>query len=812
LNARNTPLTPSQIQGRLILLAAVFIILYSATLALSPAALLRSWNAGYRWSHWIGTISWLVLFYLAHHFTIRRLPHADPYLLPVALLLGSWGTLSIWRILPYFGMRQTVWSIVAVAVYLVGLYLPGDLSYLRRYKYVWLSSGLLLIALTFLFGTNPSGSGPRLWLGCCGVYLQPSEPLKVLLLIYLAAYLAGMTLHGYESPSDRESPPKTESPLLPLIAPTLLMTGIALLLLIIQRDLGTASIFLLLFTTMIYLATSEKRVLLLGAGALALAAVIGYIQFDVVRLRVEAWINPWLDPIGRSYQIVQSLIAIANGGMLGRGPGLGAPSLVPIAHSDFIYTAIIEEGGLLGAVGLLILMGLFAQRGLRLALRAPDAFRRYLAAGVTIYLVAQSLLIIGGNTRLLPLTGVTLPFVSYGGSSLLTAFIGLLILMHISNQSTGNPLTDSETRPYRQITAFLLFGLGMAALGTGWWAYQRSPSLLARTDNPRRSISDRYVKRGSILDRNNEIINSSDGNPGSYSRSTNYPSLSPIVGYTHPVYGQAGIEASQDGYLRGLRGNPSLLIWWNHILYGQPPPGLDLRTTLDLNLQSRVDQALEGHAGAAVLLNAETGEILAMSSQPGFDANQLDNTWESLVQDKQSPLLNRATQGRYPAETLFERLFSEGVEVFGFDQVLLPSLPDGSAPVVDEHTPTLSPLQAAVGAATLSEGGVRPIPALINAVNTPTAGWVLLPAEGDAVQAVSPEIAAKRLSKLKVPGENFWESAVSSEVDGQGVSWFLGGTTPDSGSPPIALALVLEEANPELARELGRQILEASFP
>ncbi len=209
----------------------------------------------------------------------------------------------------------------------------------------------------------------------------------------------------------------------------------------------------------------------------------------------------------------------------------------------------------------------------------------------------------------------------------------------------------------------------MAALGSGWWAYQRSPDLLARTDNPRRSIADRYVKRGSILDRNNDIISSSEGEPGSYERSIRYPPLSPIVGYTHPVYGQAGIEAIQDEYLRGLRGNPSLMIWLNHILYGQPPPGLDLRTTLDLNQQKVVDRALDGHTGAAVLLNSETGEILAMASHPGFDANQLDTTWETLIQDQQSPLLNRAIQGRYPARwSYYQRLFPEGAQVFGFDK------------------------------------------------------------------------------------------------------------------------------------------------
>ena len=795
------------------MLAAVFIILYSITLTLSPAALLRNWDASFRWSHWAGTACWLLLFFLAHYFTVRRVPHADPYLLPVALLLASWGTLTIWRVLPYYGMRQTIWSIVAVAVYLIGLYLPGDLSFLRRYKYVWLTGGLLLIAFTLLFGTNPSGLGPRLWLGCCGIYLQPSEPLKVLLLVYLAAYLAGLAPPDHGQTADGEPAPKATPPLLRLIAPTLLMTGMALLLLVIQRDLGTASIFLFLYTAMIYMATSEKRVLLLGGGAVALAAVIGYFFIDVVRLRLEAWINPWLDPSGRSYQIVQSLIAVANGGMLGRGPGLGAPSLVPISHSDFIYAAIVEESGLLGAIGLLVLLGLLTERGLRIALRAPDAFRRYLAAGLTIYLVAQSLLIIGGNTRFLPLTGVTLPFVSYGGSSLVTAFLSLLILMQISNQSAGSQQSSNQVRPYRQLAVFLLVGLSIAAMTTGWWAYERSPSLLARTDNPRRSIADRYVKRGSILDRNNQVISSSNGEPGSYSRSIRYPPLSPILGYTHPIYGQSGIEASLDDYLRGLRGNPSLAIWWNHILYGQPPPGLDLRSTIDLNLQARLDRTLEGHSGAAILLNPESGEILAMASQPGFDANRLDETWETLVGDNRSPLLNRAVQGRYPAEAIYNRLFPEGAQLDGLGQVVLSSLPDGGESADGEQASTLSPLQAAVGAATLSAGGFRPAPTLISAVNTPAAGWVLLPAEGSPEQVISSEAVTALLDGLSVPDKPLWGTALSSQADTEeGVSWFLGGTMPGSNVAPYALALVLEEDTPELAHDLGLQFLESLTP
>jgi cell division protein FtsW (lipid II flippase) len=245
----------------------------------------------------------------------------------------------------------------------------------------------------------------------------------------------------------------------------------------------------------VYVASGSKRILLIGALTVGLAAVAGYILFDVVRVRMDAWLNPWLDPSGRSYQIVQSLIAIANGGVFGRGPGLGNPGLVPVPHSDFIFAAIAEETGLLGTIGLLTLFALLANRGLRIALHAPDTYRRYLAAGLTAHLVTQSVLIIGGNLRLLPLTGVTLPFVSYGGSSLLTSFLSLLILLHISNKGEEAPASN----PCHWI--FLLMGLGPLPVPVA--GVYRS-EVWSRTDNPRRT-ADRFVYRGAILDRSQPL-------------------------------------------------------------------------------------------------------------------------------------------------------------------------------------------------------------------------------------------------------------------------------------------------------------------
>jgi hypothetical protein len=274
-----------------------------------------------------------------------------------------------------------------------------------------------------------------------------------------------------------------------------------------------------------------------------------------------------------------------------------------------------------------------------------------LAAGLTTHLGLQSILIIGGNLRLLPLTGVTLPFVSYGGSSLLTSFLSLLLLMHISADAAHGVPARVDLQPYRQLALALVAGLALISLGVGWWGIYRGPVLLTRTDNARRAIDDRYVYRGALLDHADLPLSRDSGSPGTYQRIYLYPDLGPILGYTHPIYGQSGLEASLDEVLRGLQGNLDLSIWWNHLVYGQPPPGLDVRLSLDLRLQAKADELLKEQRGALVLLDSSNGNILAMASHPGFNANFLERDWATLINDGSAPLVNRATQGSYPVGT-----------------------------------------------------------------------------------------------------------------------------------------------------------------
>lgn len=768
-------------ERRLIQLAAIFLGLYSLILTLSPAVRARSWNVDYLWMHWVGFALWAGLNWLAHTRINKDAPDRDPYIFPLASLLSGWGLLSIWRLTSTFGLRQSLWLVVSITTLIIGLRWRDLLPTLRRYKYILLSSGLILTTLTLVFGANPLGVGPRLWLGLGGIYIQPSEPLKLLLVIYLAAYLAD------------HIPRKGK--IFPLIFPTLFLAGLAILLLVFQRDLGAASIFIMLYATLLFLATGKKRVLFGNAAILLIVGLLGYYFIDIIHVRLAIWFSPWDDPSGRGYQIIQSLMAIANGGLFGRGPGLGSPGFVPVTHSDFIFASLAEETGLAGTIGLLTLIGIFLSRGMIIALRASTRFRRLLAAGLTAYLGIQSLLIIGGNLRLLPLTGVTLPFISYGGSSLLTSYLALLLLILISSDSEeAAPLPKPQ--PYHLLGGILTLGLVSAALINGWWAIVRGPDLLTRSDNPRRALADRYVPRGNLLDRNNNPINITTGESAKYLREYIYPDLSSIVGYTHPVYGQAGLEAELDDYLRGLAGNPFSVIWWNHVLYGQPPPGLDVRLSLDLDLQSRADESLSKHRGAVVLINAGSGEILALASHPSFDANLLGEIGNDLLTDQNSPLLNRATQGLYPLSLEFNALFSQSTS------------PGIRMPVAETREGYASPLQLALIATALSNEGTAPAPRIALAVNTPQDGWVILPTLDEPIEYFTPEEALQLITAFDSEDKPYWQIISTNINEEYSLTWLLAGTLSDWSGTPIGLAVLLEEDNPKLAEEIARNLLE----
>lgn len=847
-------------------MAVIFLFILSAILTLSPSAKYRSWDVNYRWVHWIGYFFWLASTFSIYTTLNKKFHDWDPYIFITAQIIVGWGLITIWRLNTYFGLRQTLWLTISSIISIILLRNPSIINQLKKYKYFWLAAGLSLITLTFFFGTYPGGIGPKLWLGFKGVYFQPSEFLKIILIIYLASYFS-------EKPSGKFDIIRT-------ILPTIILVAASIILLIAQKDLGTALIFITIFILIVYFVYGKKRILVLGGVLLLLSSVIGFFFIDLIRIRFQGWILPWGNSQTSSYQIIQSIISIASGGLFGTGIGLGYPNLVPLAHSDFIFSAIAEETGLIGSIGFISMLLIFLFRGIKVSLNSGNRFYKYLSAGITIYVITQSILIIGGNIRLLPITGVTLPFVSYGGSSLLTSYFALSMLLIISTHKNENELLFSNYQPYQIATAIFSICLIAIAITIGWWGFVRENDIQERGDNPRHLIANTYVKRGEIFDRNNQILAETLGEVGSFSRVYSYPPLSNSIGYIDQKYGLFGLEKVYDDYLSGLKGYPASAIWLNYLLYDQPPDGRPIRLTLDLTLQHKVDELLQNDQGAAVVLDALNGNIMAISTQPYFDANLLEENWASWNNSENAPFLNRASQGAYPVNGLLSPLFLFEQEISSIklvhDQISARSkqndilcnsqitdmeefqtavrdgclsaayqltanksiadmagsnifefifnppttgLPTNPPQAISESGDLFdllsgdnqirtSPLQLAASLAPLSNGGVLLKPSIVSSVNISSGQWVLIPSEeGQAIISTKkPEEISQFLVSEEIPA---WEiSAVTYDQDNT-FSWYVMGTNNDWEKTPIIIALVIETRNRSRAQTIGRAIFEA---
>ncbi|MEP7292899.1 MAG: FtsW/RodA/SpoVE family cell cycle protein, partial [Chloroflexota bacterium] len=357
------------------------------------------------WQDWVSLPVWIICAVLGGRLINRRLPERERLLFPLAMLMSGWGLVLIERLAPNFADRQVVWLAVSVAALVVIVYVPRVLRLLRAYRYTLLVVGLALLVATIVLGRNPSGliGAPALWLGIGDFFFQPSEALKIILVVFLASYLAeqypALRSEGFALDKGRFSPR--------ILGPIALMWGLSVVILIWQRDLGTAILFFMVFLVLLYVASGYTPLLIVGALLVAAAGVVAYNLFDVVQLRVDIWLNPWLEADGRAYQIVQSLLAFAAGGIFGQGIGQGSPTYIPVVHSDFVFAALAEEWGLLGVVAVIACLAVFVVQGLRIAiLQRARPFHALLAVGLSMMLAAQSLLIMGGVLKLIPLTGV----------------------------------------------------------------------------------------------------------------------------------------------------------------------------------------------------------------------------------------------------------------------------------------------------------------------------------------------------------------------------------------------------------------------
>lgn len=353
----------------------------------------------------------------------------DRWLLPMVMFFASIGVVMLGRLKPVLCIPQLRWLIIGLVVLLAVLYLSGWLRELLQYQYILGILTLIVLCLSLIFGTEIGGS--KNWLVLGPVQVQPSEFGKILLVLFLAAYLSD---HQQVLCASRRSFGLLKLPPLRFIAPLLCIWGMAILMFVVQRDLGSALLFFCMAVFMTYMATGSKSYVFIALGFFVLGAFVSYQLFGHVRVRFDIWLNPWADPTGQAYQVVQSLFAFAAGGTWGTGLGHGHPNLIPEVHTDFIFSAVGEELGLVGCTAIMLAYTLFFYRGIRIALSCTRELYMLIAAGLAVSFYLQAFIIIAGVTKFLPLTGITLPFISYGGSSMVSGFIMLGLLMAMAKK------------------------------------------------------------------------------------------------------------------------------------------------------------------------------------------------------------------------------------------------------------------------------------------------------------------------------------------------------------------------------------------
>jgi cell division protein FtsW (lipid II flippase) len=397
---------------------------------------------------------YLAALFAVHVALVAAGRRTDQILLPAVGLLGGIGLLLMERLpqnlagnLGGLAQTQLVWLVIGLGIIVVLAVAVRNDVWLRRYKYTWAAAGVALLLATFVFGHDVNGA--RLSLSIGPFSGQPSELLKVILVVFLAGYLSENRPLLVDE-STRIGPIRL--PPLPYLAPMVAMWAIALGIVIVQRDLGAALLFFAVFLLLMYVSTARVGYVVIGLLAFVVGAAALYFLFDHVRTRIDIWIDPFADPSGAGYQVVQALHAFARGGLIGTGLGGGLPSIagrppIPALHTDFPFAALGEELGLVGILAILGLYLVLVERGLRIASAAQDEFRAILAAGLSLVIGVQAFIIAAGNLKLIPLTGITLPFVSYGGSSLLAnaVIVGLLIAL---SERTRDPLPPPR-RPSR---------------------------------------------------------------------------------------------------------------------------------------------------------------------------------------------------------------------------------------------------------------------------------------------------------------------------------------------------------------------------
>lgn len=617
------------------------------------------------------------------HVAIRFLaPGADPVILPVVFLLSGIGIAFVTRLKPELAVNQVLWLFISVAAMVATLMLVRNLDDLASYKYTLGIAGVILLVLPMIFGTEISGS--KLWIVIGPFSFQPGELAKILIILFLASWLAE-NRELLSATSKKVGPLALPKPrmMLPLLA----MWGMSILVVVFESDLGSALLFFTFFIVMLYVTTGRLSYVLTFLILLLVGAFFCYHAFAHVQNRINIWLDPFGNPDG-GYQLIQSLYSLADGDLFGTGIGRGLPTLIPVVESDFIFSAIGEEMGLLGGSAVLIAYMVFAVRGLATAARAKSDISAFTAVGLTTAITFQAFLIVGGTTRFLPLTGVTLPFMSQGGSSLLASFIIVGLLLRAGDEGTGREtqmaMTTSPERSSRvaavahgshvrgsfglntpesgvlgrvalgkRLTQLITVATVLFALLIGNLTYIqviKADDYRQMPNNNHTIAKSAYVQRGAIITSDGQTLAESTlQDDGTYQRS--YPNGSVAahtVGYLSTRYGATGIESRMNDTLTGKNDYESLQSTLNS-LAGITTPGSSVVLTLNYQMQLAAENALSGYQGAIVVLNPQTGAVLAKASAPTYDLTDLDSAMSAT--NGSSSLVDRATQLYTPGST-----------------------------------------------------------------------------------------------------------------------------------------------------------------
>ncbi|MCS6775698.1 MAG: FtsW/RodA/SpoVE family cell cycle protein [Chloroherpetonaceae bacterium] len=707
------------------ILLPIFLLVYQGRMVTTSAGeATRRSAAEVFWHFHTGCGLFLILLLLAPPLLRRRLG-GDPFLMPIALLLSGLGVATLFSIKdPLRDAPAYLHHLIGIALSLPGMVFcallrPGARQQLRRYAYLWALGALGLVAGLALFGTGPEGVRLSLFRA-----FQPIEFIKLLLILFLAGYLSDRAATLNDASTRWHVPilagiwRRDGRPALSLtvpratdLGPLLVMWMIALILLIVIRDLGPGALLLAVFAVMLYMATGRGMFLIAGIALLITAGILAYYTgAGVLPTRVDMWLHPFDNPHPNGAQLGQALWALATGGVPGSGLGLGMPGAIPRAGSDMVFISWAEETGLAGAWLVMILFVVLVWRGMRIALQAHTEFDRMLASGLTCLLGLQALMILGGVTGAIPLTGLSLPFMSYGNSALIASFLIIGLLRGISatpDNQTALPVRPERVQAAQRFTIgfalLLLFGIGVARVtAVQWW---RSEGIATRTlhtpdqdgitrphVNPRLMVIARSIVRGSIYDRQGRVLATSRPEeirqllpPGQArqwiaGQRRLYP-LGPacahLIGYVDPlVGGPTGLERTYNTQLRGFETYGQLLSDYRrrHSLFYRPRKAHDLYLTLDAarqqaiyrllvrevgQLKDRRDPTRRKERAALVMLTPGTGEIRVAVSLPSFDPNALTPGYLRQVlaapdsQDR-ALLLNRVVQGWYPPGSTFK--------------------------------------------------------------------------------------------------------------------------------------------------------------